>query len=63
MLDISYNNFTGKVVASEIAAVLETNRALEYIGLAKNNLEAQDVRPLLKGFGRQPFPSDQVAAH
>jgi hypothetical protein len=62
-LDISYNNFTGKAVANEIAAVFDTNRSLEYIGLAKNNLEAQDVRPLLKGFGRQPFPSDQVATH
>ncbi len=40
VLDISYNNFTGKVVSSEIAGVFETNRTLEYIGLAKNSLEA-----------------------
>jgi len=49
---VSYNNFTGKAVSTEIAAVFETNRVLEYIGIAKNDLETPDVRPLLKGFGR-----------
>ena len=58
MLDLSYNNFTGHAASVEIASVFETNRTLEYIGLAKNNLESQDAKLLLKGFGRQPFPTD-----
>lgn len=43
--------------------VFETNRVLEYVGLAKNNLVAADVLPLLKAFGRQPFPAENVAAY
>lgn len=43
--------------------VLETNRVIEYIGLAKNNLASADVCPLLKTFGRQPFPAENVPAY
>lgn len=43
--------------------MFETNRNLEYLGLAKNGLGSDDVRPLLEYFGRQPFPADQVVAH
>jgi hypothetical protein len=31
---------------------------LEYVGIAKNNLEAADIYPIIKSFGRFPFPTD-----
>jgi len=46
VLDLSYNNFTGESI-SEFVNVLETNRTLEYLGLAKNKLTSVSVRPLL----------------
>jgi hypothetical protein len=63
VLDLSYNSFSGKVVGQEFAAVFETNRTLEYVGLAKNNLETANVTPILKSFGRFPFPTDQVVGY
>jgi len=63
VLDLSHNDFTGSVVCSAMKHVLETNRVLEYIGLAKNNLVSDDVTPLMKAFGRQPFPAENVAAY
>ncbi len=58
VLDLSYNQFSGKAVSQEFSAVFESNRTLEYVGLAKNNLETADVLPMLKSFGRHPYPSD-----
>ena len=43
--------------------VFDTNRTLEYVGLAKNGLQSGDVQPLLKCFGRQPFPAENVPAY
>lgn len=43
--------------------MFETNRTLEYLGLAKNNLETADMIPIIKSFGRYPFPADQVNAY
>lgn len=63
VLDISYNNFDNGLLASEISEVLEVNRQMEYLGLAKNGLSSSDVSPMLELFGRIPFPGDQVAAH
>ena len=48
VLDLSYNQFSGKAVSQEFSAVFESNRTLEYVGLAKNNLETADVLPMLK---------------
>jgi Ran GTPase-activating protein (RanGAP) involved in mRNA processing and transport len=63
VIDLSHNDFTGAVVSSAMKHVFETNRALEYVGLAKNDLVAADVIPILKAFGRQPFPAENVAAY
>lgn len=62
VLDLSYNTFKGECV-QEFASVFEVNRNLEFVGLAKNNLTSEDVLPLLKFFGRVPFPSEKVAQH
>ena len=43
--------------------MFETNRTLEYVGLAKNNLETADIVPIIKSFGRHPVPNDQVQAY
>ena len=43
VLDVSYNKITSKSI-EYIAEMLETNRALEYLGLAKNNLCNEDAR-------------------
>lgn len=59
VLDISYNNFSGNAI-KELKSVFEQNRAIEFLGLAKNKLTTEDVVPLISCFGRVPFPSDQV---
>lgn len=63
VLDISYNHFDAGVLGQEISEVLEVNRSLEYLGLAKNGLTSSHVTPILEHFGRVPFPADQVTAH
>lgn len=62
VLDLSSNRFSGEAVR-DIAIVFEVNRNLEFVGLAKNNLKTEDVLPMLKCLGRQPFPADKVAQH
>lgn len=52
VIDLSHNDFSGKAVSQGFKAVFESNRSLEYVGLAKNNLVSQDVLPLIKMFGR-----------
>ena len=59
VLDLSYNSFSGECV-QEFSSVLEVNRNLEFVGLAKNSLTSEDVLPLLRFFGRVPFPADKV---
>lgn len=63
VIDLSYNSFSGKAVSHELTSVFETNRTLEYVGIAKNNLETTDVVPIMRSFGRFPFPSDQVPTY
>jgi Ran GTPase-activating protein (RanGAP) involved in mRNA processing and transport len=63
VLDLSHNDFSGKCVQQCLKQVFESNRSLEYVGLAKNNLQSGDVQPLLKCFGRQPFPAENVPAY
>ena len=62
VLDLSYNNFNGESI-TEFVNVLETNRTLEYLGLAKNGLTTEAVRPLLQCMGKVEFSPDQVDAH
>jgi len=62
VLDLSYNKFSGKSV-EQFVEVFEQNRTLEFLGLAKNNLQTDDILPLLNCFGRVPFPTDQVEAY
>ena len=62
VLDLSYNEFSGQTVR-EFKEVLEQNRSLEFLGLAKNRLNSEDVLPLLDCFGRVSFPADQVETY
>ncbi len=63
VIDLSHNEFSGQLVSQCFKHVLETNRSLEYVGLAKNNLTSSDILPLLKTFGRHAFPTENVAAY
>jgi Ran GTPase-activating protein (RanGAP) involved in mRNA processing and transport len=63
VIDLSHNDFTGANVSACFKQVFEQNRNLEYVGLAKNNLTSADVQPLLKCFGRQAFPAENVPAY
>ena len=62
VLDLSYNKFSGAAI-QEFISVFEQNRSLEFLGLAKNRLTAQDILPILDCFGKVPFPADQVEAY
>lgn len=62
VLDISYNTFNETLI-QDFIPVFETNRTLEYLGLAKNNLTTEAVKPLLKCMGKLEFSADQVEAH
>ena len=62
VLDISYNPIT-EASMKYIADMMETNRTLEYIGLAKCKLENEHVLPIINQIGRIPFPTDQVDGH
>lgn len=62
VLDLSYNPISREAVNS-IAELLETNRTLEYIGLAKCRLDTSSALKIFEQIGRIPFPQDQVEAH
>ena len=62
MLDISYNPITKDSLAS-LADMLENNRTLEYLGLAKCKFENDDIYPIFNQIGKMPFPTDQVEPH
>ena len=47
VLDISYNPITEKSL-KYIADMIETNRTLEYIGIAKCKIENEHVIPILQ---------------
>lgn len=57
VLDLSYNPVSKKSLKF-LADAMETNRTLEYFGLAKCNLQAKSVAKLISHIGRIPFPSD-----
>lgn len=64
VLDISYNPsaLTDHSIKA-IAEMLETNRTLEYLGLAKNGIQNEHVALITHQIGRMVFPADQVDAH
>lgn len=62
VLDLSYNPITKDSVTS-IAELLDVNRTLEYIGLAKCQLQASHASKIFEQIGRIPFPQEQVDAH
>jgi len=62
VLDLSYNPIT-KDAVQIVAELLEVNRTLEYIGIAKCGLETSHAIKLFEQIGRIPFPQDQVEAH
>ena len=55
VLDLSYNPITAEAVNS-ISEMLDVNRNLEYIGLAKCHLDASHAAKLFEHIGRIPFP-------
>ena len=57
VLDISYNSF-GERALRAISEMMEVNRTLEYLGLAKNNIENEHAISLFNNIGRIPFPAD-----
>lgn len=62
VLDLSYNPITDKSI-NEIADMLNVNRNLEYLGLAKCNLQAAQASKVFEQIGKIPFPQDQVDAY
>jgi len=46
VLDISSNPITSQA-AKHIAEMMEANRTLEYLGLAKCDLKSEDIKPIL----------------
>ncbi len=57
VLDISYNPVTKKCL-KYFSDMMELNRTLEYLGLAKLKLTAKSLNKILNQIGRIPFPSD-----
>lgn len=62
VLDISYNPVSKKCL-KHFADMMETNRTLEYLGLAKCNLQSKSLVKVFNQIGRIPFPADQVDGH
>lgn len=60
VIDISSNKSLSGHAVSQFYDVLNTNRTLEYFGLAKLNLQNEHVIPIFKMLGKFPFPEDQV---
>ena len=55
VLDISYNPIT-RVGMKSAAEMMEFNRTLEYLGVAKCKLDSEAVTQVLDQIGRIPFP-------
>ena len=54
VLDISYNPISKKSL-KHIADMMDLNRTLEYLGLAKCALQAKSINKILNQIGRIPF--------
>lgn len=60
VIDISSNqDLTGDAVI-KLGDILDTNRNIEYFGLAKLNLENKHVTPFFNLLGKFAFPADKV---
>jgi hypothetical protein len=62
VLDVSYNKLTAESVKS-LAALMDKNKTIEFIGLAKNNLTFEDCLPILEKLGRKPFNAEESEEH
>jgi hypothetical protein len=62
VLDLSYNKLTPKSI-EYLSDLLDHNKTIEFIGLAKNNLSIEHVKPLLDKIGRFEFPAESVDEH
>lgn len=62
VLDLSYNPIT-KDSIHYLSEMLEVNRTLEYIGLAKCKLQTAQAVKLFEQIGRLPFPQEQAEPH
>jgi len=62
VLDISSNPITS-LSALSIAKMMEMNRTLEYLGMAKCDLKSDDIKPILQSIGRIPFPEAEAEQH
>ena len=60
VLDISSNRDLTVESAYGLCDVMTANRSLEYLGMSKLSLSAENVIPLFEGIGRFPFPAEEV---
>ncbi len=58
VIDISSNTDLSGECVSKLGEILDSNRTVEYFGLAKLGLENEHVLPLLSLLGKFPFPED-----
>lgn len=63
VIDISSNSELSSDTVTLFFDVLNSNRTLEYFGLAKLNLENHHILPIFDMLGKFPFPEDQVQNH
>ena len=61
-LDISYNPITNASL-THFADLLEVNRTLEYLGLAKSQISEGPLQEVLDKIGRIPIPAEQVEVY
>ena len=63
VIDISSNsNLSGDAIV-KMGEILDSNRIIEYFGLAKLNLENHHATPLFNLLGKFAFPADKVQDH
>ena len=58
VLDLSYNPISPSISVGYLADMLDLNRTLEYIGLAKCGLQAMHSQKLFDQIGKIPFPQE-----
>ena len=63
VIDISSNESLSGDAVIRMGDVLDSNRTIEYFGMAKLGLENHHIKPLLGLIGKFPFPVDEVESH
>ena len=58
VIDVSANSDVSPDCVVKMSMILETNRTVEYFGMAKLGLENEHVSKMLALVGRFPFPED-----